>query len=221
MRGKLIVIEGLDGSGKSTQIDILAKMFDERKLEYKKIKLPNYEGNSSALVKMYLAGEFGKKPEDVNAYAASAFYAVDRFASFKTIWKDDYESGKLILADRYTTSNAYHQMIKQPRENWDSYIEWLEDFEYSKLGIPKPDLVIYLDMPVEISQKLMSKRYGGNESKKDVHEADVAYLTSCREAASYAAEKMGWVKIKCFENSDARSIESIAEEIGTSVEKIL
>lgn len=221
MSGKLIVIEGLDGSGKSTQIDILAKMFDERKLEYKKIKLPNYEGNSSALVKMYLAGEFGKKAEDVNAYAASAFYAVDRFASFKTIWKDDYENGKLILADRYTTSNAYHQMIKQPKENWDSYIEWLEDFEYSKLGIPKPDLVIYLDMPVEISQKLMSKRYGGNESKKDVHEADVAYLNACREAASYAAEKMDWIKIKCFENSDARSIEAIAEEIGTSVERIL
>lgn len=221
MSGKLIVIEGLDGSGKSTQIDILAKMFDERKLEYKKIKLPNYGGSSSALVKMYLAGEFGKKPEDVNAYAASAFYAVDRFASFKTIWKDDYENGKLILSDRYTTSNAYHQMIKQPKENWDSYIEWLEDFEYLKLGIPKPDLVIYLDMPVEISQKLMSKRYGGNESKKDVHEADVAYLNSCRGAASYAAEKMGWVKIKCFENSDARSIETIAEEIRTSVEKIL
>ncbi len=220
MEGKLIVIEGLDGSGKSTQINILAEKVSQKNLEYKQIKLPNYDGDSSALVKMYLAGEFGKNPEDVNAYAASAFYAVDRFASFKTIWKDDYENGKVILADRYTTSNAYHQMIKQPRENWDNYIEWLEDFEYEKIGIPKPDLVIYLDMPVDISQKLMSKRYEGNESKKDVHEANVNYLNACREAASYAADKMGWVKISCAEGENARSIESIADEIWTAAEKL-
>ncbi len=221
MAGKLIVIEGLDGSGKSTQINILAEKVCEKNLEYKQIKLPNYEGDSSALVKMYLAGDFGKKPEDVNAYAASAFYAVDRFASFKTIWKEDFESGKVILADRYTTSNAYHQMIKQPEENWDSYIEWLEDFEYNKIGIPKPDLVIYLDMPVEISQKLMSQRYEGNESKKDVHEANVAYLNACRKAASYAAEKMGWVKISCSDGENARSIEEIADEIWASAERTL
>ncbi len=221
MTGKLIVIEGLDGSGKSTQINILAEKIKEKGLEFKQIKLPNYDGDSSALVKMYLAGEFGKNPEDVNAYAASAFYAVDRFASFKTIWKDDYEKGAVILADRYTTSNAYHQMIKQPEENWDNYIEWLEDFEYNKIGIPKPDLVIYLDMPVEISQKLMSKRYEGNESKKDVHEANVGYLNACRKAASYAAEKMGWVKISCSDGENARSIEDIANEIRTSVERTL
>lgn len=221
MTGKLIVIEGLDGSGKSTQINILAEKIKEKGLTFKQIKLPNYDGDSSALVKMYLAGEFGKNPEDVNAYAASAFYAVDRFASFKTIWKDEYENGAVILADRYTTSNAYHQMIKQPEENWDNYIEWLEDFEYNKIGIPKPDLVIYLDMPVEISQKLMSKRYEGNESKKDVHEANVGYLNACRKAASYAAEKMGWVKISCSDGENARSIESIAEEIKRSVEGVL
>lgn len=221
MKGKLIVIEGLDGSGKSTQINLLAEEVKRRGLQYKQIKLPNYDGDSSALVKMYLAGTFGKNPEDVNAYAASAFYAVDRFASFKTIWKDDYEKGSVILADRYTTSNAYHQMIKQPRENWDAYIEWLEDFEYNKIGIPKPDLVIYLDMPVEISQKLMTSRYEGNESKKDVHEANVAYLNACREAAAYASEKMGWVRIACSDDDNARSIEAIAEDIRTSIERIL
>lgn len=221
MKGKLIVIEGLDGSGKSTQINLLAEEVKRRGLQYKQIKLPNYDGDSSALVKMYLAGTFGKNPEDVNAYAASAFYAVDRFASFKTIWKDDYEKGSVILADRYTTSNAYHQMIKQPRENWDAYIEWLEDFEYNKIGIPKPDLVIYLDMPVEISQKLMTSRYEGNESKKDVHEANVAYLNSCREAAAYASEKMGWVRIACSDGNNARSIEEIAKDIRTSIERIL
>ncbi len=221
MKGKLIVIEGLDGSGKSTQINLLAEEVKRRGLEYKQIKLPNYDGDSSALVKMYLAGTFGKNPEDVNAYAASAFYAVDRFASFKTIWKDDYEKGSVILADRYTTSNAYHQMIKQPRENWDAYIEWLEDFEYNKIGIPEPDLVIYLDMPVEISQKLMTSRYEGNESKKDVHEANVSYLNACREAAAYASEKMGWVRIACSEGDNARSIEDIAKDIRTSIERIL
>ena len=221
MKGKLIVIEGLDGSGKSTQINLLADEVKRRGLEYKQIKLPDYDGDSSALVKMYLAGTFGKNPEDVNAYAASAFYAVDRFASFKTIWKEDYENGSVILADRYTTSNAYHQMIKQPRENWDAYIEWLEDFEYNKIGIPKPDLVIYLDMPVEISQKLMTSRYEGNESKKDVHEANVSYLNACREAAAYASEKMGWVRIACSEGENARSIEEIAEDIRTSIERIL
>ena len=221
MKGKLIVIEGLDGSGKSTQINLLAEEVKRRGLQYKQIKLPNYDGDSSALVKMYLAGTFGKNPEDVNAYAASAFYAVDRFASFKTIWKDDYEKGSVILADRYTTSNAYHQMIKQPRENWDAYIEWLEDFEYNKIGIPKPDLVIYLDMPMEISQKLMTSRYEGNESKKDVHEANIAYLNACREAAAYASEKMGWVRIACSDGDNARSIEAIAEDIRTSIERIL
>ena len=221
MNGKLIVIEGLDGSGKSTQINILTEKVKEMGLSFRQIKLPNYDGDSSALVKMYLKGDFGKNPEDVNAYAASAFYAVDRFASFKTIWKDDYENGGVILADRYTTSNAYHQMIKQPEENWDSYIEWLEDFEYNKIGIPKPDLVIYLDMPVEISQKLMSKRYEGNESKKDVHEANVGYLNACRKAAKYAAEKMGWVRIACSEGDEARSIEDIAKDIWTSVERVI
>ncbi len=215
--GKLIVIEGLDGSGKSTQINILAERVKALGLSFKQIKLPNYDGESSALVKMYLRGEFGKKPEDVNAYAASAFYAVDRFASFKTIWKDEYDAGEIILADRYTTSNAYHQMIKQPRENWDNYISWLEDFEYEKIGIPKPDKVIYLDMPIDVSQRLMSQRYEGNESKKDVHEANVDYLYACRDAALYAAEKMGWTRIECAKNGQARSIEDISKDIWTSV----
>lgn len=215
--GKLIVIEGLDGSGKSTQINILAERVKEKGLGFKQIKLPNYDGDSSALVKMYLKGDFGKNPEDVNAYAASAFYAVDRFASFKTIWKKDFDEGKIILADRYTTSNAYHQMIKQPRENWDNYISWLEDFEYEKIDIPRPDKVIYLDMPIDVSQRLMSERYEGNETKKDVHEANVSYLYACRDAALYASEKMGWVRIECADGENPRSIEDIANDIWTSV----
>lgn len=220
-RGTLIVVEGLDGSGKSTQIEILKENLAKLSREVKQIKLPCYESNSSALIKMYLGGEFGKDPSDVNAYAASAFYAVDRFASYKTIWKDDYEAGKVILADRYVTSNAYHQMNKLEKSDWDYFVNWLEDFEYEKIGVPKPDLVIYLDMPIHISQKMMSKRYEGDEVKKDVHESNVAYLEKCREAAEFAGEKMGWVFIDCADKDEPRKIDDIAEEIFGKVKEFL
>ena len=211
--GKLIVIEGLDGSGKSTQTELVRKFIEEQGIDLKQIKLPDYESDSSALVRMYLGGAFGTKPTDVGAYAASSFYAVDRYANFVTKWKDDYESGKIILADRYATSNAAHQMTKLSRDKWDEYLAWLEDFEYVKIGIPKPALVIFLDMPIEISQKLMTSRYKGDEAKKDVHEADVAYLKACREAGMYAAEKLGWKIIKCFEGDEPRTIEAISNDI--------
>ncbi len=129
MAGKLIVIEGLDGSGKSTQEKLLGDELKKRGKEVTFIKLPNYDDDACILVKQYLAGRFGDKPEDVNAYAASSFYAVDRFVSYNCYWKNDYLDGKIILADRYTTSNAYHQLTKTPREEWDAYLEWLEDFE--------------------------------------------------------------------------------------------
>ena len=211
--GKLIVIEGLDGSGKSTQTELVRKFIEEQGIDLKQIKLPDYESDSSALVRMYLGGAFGTKPTDVGAYAASSFYAVDRYANFVTKWKDDYESGKIILADRYATSNAAHQMTKLSRDKWDEYLAWLEDFEYVKIGIPKPALVIFLDMPIEISQKLMTSRYKGDEAKKDVHEADVAYLKACREAGMYAAEKLGWKIIKCFEGDEPRTIDAISNDI--------
>lgn len=220
--GKLIVIEGLDGSGKSTQIERLTNRLNNvSDLKIKQIKLPDYESECCAPVKKYLNGDFGKTPQDVNAYAASCFYAVDRFANYKTKWKDDYESGTLILADRYTTSNAYHQANKLPEAEWDGYFNWLADFEYNKIGIPKPDAVIYLDMPIEISQKMMSERYKGDESRKDIHEADVEYLKKCRIAASRAAKAMEWYVIECAENGKPRSIDSIGEEIDKIIDKIV
>ena len=221
MSGKLVVIEGLDGSGKSTQVDLLKKKLENDRISIKQIKLPDYESDSSALVKMYLSGEFGSHPEDVNIYAASLFYAVDRYACFKTKWAADYENGSLILADRYTTSNAVHQTVKLPREDWDSYLDWLSETEYSKVGIPKPDKVIFLDMDVDISQKLMSRRYSGEESKKDVHEADVSYLKSCHEAALYAAERLGWDVIKCYEGDSPLPIDTIADRIYESVKQVI
>lgn len=214
MNGKLIVIEGLDGSGKTTQLNLLVNKLKQKNIKnIKQIKLPDYDSDSSSLVKMYLAGEFGKSPEDVNAYAASAFYAVDRFANYKTKWKADYENGTLIIADRYTTSNAYHQATKLPESEWKDYFKWLRDFEYNKLGIPEPDMVIYLDMPIEISQKMMTSRYNGDEEKKDIHEANVEYLQHCRKAAKAAATQLGWKVIDCADGDRPRSIESIGYEI--------
>ncbi|MGN0530595.1 MAG: dTMP kinase [Eubacterium sp.] len=210
---KLIIIEGLDGSGKSTQIKLLEEYLKSNEIIYKKIKLPDYDSPSSTLVKMYLGGEFGSSADDVNAYAAGAFYAVDRYASFNLGWKKDYESGVLIIADRYATSNSIYQMEKIEESKWDEYLEWSEDFEYNKLSIPRPDCVIYLDMPVEISQRLMTSRYDGDENKKDVHEVNVDFLNKCRKSALYTAEKQGWKVIECSNGKEPYSVDEIHKKI--------
>lgn len=210
--GKLIVIEGLDGSGKATQAKLLTEKLISEGIIVKQVSFPDYDSNSSALVKMYLNGEFGTHADDVNAYAASSFYAVDRYASFKKDWQKDYETG-VIIADRYTTSNAIHQCAKLPKEQWDEYLEWLFDYEYRMLGIPKPDIVIYLRVDPAVSQKLMTGRYQGHEEKKDIHEKDVEYLKRCQEAAAYCTEKLGWQIVECCENDEMRSIDSIASDI--------
>ena len=167
MKSKIIVIEGLDGSGKATQTKILAEKLESRGLKVRKLEFPDYSNPSSALVKMYLGGEFGSKPEDVNAYAASAFYAVDRVASYMQFWKKDYQDGTVILSDRYATSNIIYQMAKVEDSQREQFIEWQADFEYKKLGLPEADAVIYLDVDPDVSQKLMEQRYQGDNSKKD------------------------------------------------------
>lgn len=213
--GKLIVIEGTDGSGKTTQAPLLASWIRDNICDCLEISFPCYESPSSQLVKMYLAGEMGSDANDVNAYSASAFYAVDRFASYKKEdgWGSFYDSGGLVLATRYTTANMVHQTGKLPFSRWGEYIDWLEDFEYGRMGIPKPDLVILLDMPVETAQKLMSGRYGGNEGKKDIHERDVSYLKHCRKAALFAAERCGWRVVDCAENGRPLSVLEIHQKI--------
>lgn len=221
MKSKIIVIEGLDGSGKATQTKILADKLIEKGLKVRKLEFPDYSNPSSSLVKMYLNGDFGDKPEDVNAYAASAFYAVDRAASYLQFWKKDYADGSIILSDRYATSNIIYQMSKVSDDDRDAFIEWQADFEYEKLGIPKPDLVIYLDVDPDVSQKLMEKRYGGDKSKMDLHERNVQFLLDCRRSAVYAAEKCGWRVINCCEDGDIKSIEQIAKEIEEATSDIL
>lgn len=208
-----IDLEGLDGCGKTTQTELICKRLANDGIEYKKIKMPDYESDSSILVRKYLNGDFGDKPNDVNAYATSVLYAADRFASYTEKWKKDYLDGKLIFADRYTPANAIYQMTKLPKGEWAEYLDWLFDFEYEKIGIPSPDKVIFLDMPVDISQKLMTSRYDGDENKKDVHEADVAFLNACREAALYAAEKCNWVIVNCAENGEPLPIEVINDRV--------
>lgn len=219
--GKLIVIEGLDGSGKSTQIAKIKDWLSSVGADFKQIKLPDYDDPSSTLVRMYLAGQFGSKPDDVNAYAASCFYAADRYASFKQHWKRAYDGGSIILADRYTTSNAVHQCSKLPESDWDSYLDWLYDFEFDKLCIPKPDLTVFLDMDIAVSQKLLSHRYNNNADKKDIHERDLDYLARCRKAAYYSADKLGWCKIRCDDGKNPLPIDEIFGKIRTQIEKIL
>lgn len=221
MKSKIIVIEGLDGSGKATQTALLCERLTEKGVGVKRLEFPDYESQGSALVKMYLGGEFGSKPSDVNAYAASAFYAVDRVASFLKDWKGDYESGRVFLCDRYATSNIIYQMAKVPEEERDGFIAWQENFEYDRLGLPRPDAVIYLDVAPEVSQKLMEKRYGGDSSKKDLHESNFQFLLNCRDSALYAAEKRGWKVLDCCENGDIKPIEKIAAEIDAALEGIL
>ena len=220
MKGKLIIIEGLDGSGKSTQIEQLANRAKQLGKAVRQIKFPNYAEDSSALVKAYLRGELGGLHE-INAYAASVLYSVDRYATFRRHMKEDYDNGCIFLLDRYTTANMYHQTTKLPKEEWDSFLDWLEDLEYGKMGLPKPDLVLYLDMKPQTAKKLMENRYHGDESKKDLHEADFSYLLSCRDAALYVAQRCGWEVLSCCDGESPLPIDTISQMIWQKVEPLL
>ena len=211
--GKLIVIEGTDGSGKSTQFRLLSQRLTEENREFKHLVFPRYSEPSSALIRMYLGGEFGGSPADVNAYAASAFYAVDRFASYKQDWGKWYEDGGLVLSDRYTTSNAVHQASKEHGEKQAEFLKWLYEFEYDKLGLPRPDLTIYLDVPTDFTEKLLRGREAATNTHADIHEKDMADLAACRATGGAAAKFYNWTVIECVRNGTMRSIEDIHQEI--------
>ena len=211
--GKLIVIEGTDGSGKSTQFRLLTAFLELQGKQFQKLVFPQYAEPSSALIRMYLGGEFGTNPADVNAYAASAFYAVDRYASYKKVWGNWYENGGLIISDRYTTSNAVHQASKEPEEHRGEFLKWLYDFEYSKLGLPRPDLVLYLDVPTDFTEKMMRRREADTNTSADIHEQDLNYLATCRRTGRAAADYYGWTTVQCVRDGQMRSIDDIHEEI--------
>ena len=211
--GKLIVIEGTDGSGKSTQFKLLTEFLENKGLEFKKLVFPQYAEPSSALIRMYLGGEFGTSPSDVNAYAATAFFAVDRYASYKKVWGQWYENGGLIVSDRYTTSNAVHQTSKEPPEKQGEFLKWLYEFEYDRLGLPRPDLTIYLDVPTDFTEKMMRKREADTNTSADIHEQDMEYLATCRRIGKTAAQYYGWTVIDCVRDGAMRTIEDIHQEI--------
>ena len=223
-KGKLIIIEsGSDSSGKATQTK---KLYDRLKQEghnIKKVTFPNYESEACAPVKMYLNGDFGTHPDDVNAYVASTFYAIDRFASYKMEWKKFYEDGGIIISDRYTTSNMVHQAVKMKDSEKENFLDWLYDLEFNKYGLPVPDCVIFLDMPPEVSQELMKDRLNKitGEAKKDIHESDKEYLNRSYYNSLGICEKYSWNKINCVKNGELRTIDDINNELYDIVSKIL
>lgn len=219
--GKLIVIEGTDGSGKSTQFRKLTERLEQEGQAFKTLVFPRYKEPSSALIRMYLGGDFGTHPSNVNAYAASSFYAVDRYASYKQDWGKWYEDGGLIVSDRYTTSNAVHQTSKEPPEKQGDFLKWLYEFEYDKLGLPCPDLIIYLDVPTSFTEKLMRHREQETNTHADIHEQDMQYLATCRQSGRTAAQYYGWNVIQCVTDDEMRSIEDIHEEIYALVKRCL
>lgn len=220
-KGRLLVIEGLDGSGKATQAKLLASHLAESGCKVMEITFPDYESDSSALVKMYLSGQFGDKPDDVNPYAASSFYAVDRYASYKTKWGSFYEAGGIVIADRYTTSNAVHQTSKLPAGERRAFLDWLFDFEYGKLGLPAPTRVLYLDMPTELTEQMMRRREQQTHTHADIHEQNDAYLRACRENAAFVVDYCGWRHIDCADGSRILPPEEIAARVLREVEDLL
>lgn len=221
MKGTLIVLEGIDGSGKETQASLLEKKLKEKGREVLHISFPDYKSPSSALVKMYLKGDFGKNPEDVNPYAASLFYAVDRFASYRMKWKDFYQKGGIIIADRYTTSNMVHQMTKyEDKKARKDFLSWLEKTEYEELELPVPDLVILLDIPLGVSENLVKERarQGGS---MDIHEQHLDYLRKCHDAYQELVSLYGWKRIPCTEEGKLRIIEDIGKDVEKAAAEVM
>ena len=203
-KGRLIVLEGIDGSGKSTQYRMLTERFQKENIPYHSTVFPRYGEESSALIRLYLNGAFGDKPSDVNACAAATFFAVDRYASYKQDWGALYESGGLILSDRYSTSNAVHQGCKLPDDELPAFLDWLYDFEHIRLGLPEPDLVLYLDVDIETSIARMRRREQKHHTHADIHEKDVDYLRACLRTGRFACEHYGWRRVDWLKDGAER-----------------
>lgn len=213
MKGKLIVFEGTDGSGKATQARLLCERLGREGIQFQKIDFPRYGKPSAAMVQEYLDGRLGKKPSDVNAYAASLFYAIDRYASYQQDWGKFYEVGGLVVADRYTTSNAVHQASKLPERERQEYLKWLFELEYRLLALPAPDVVLYLDMPTELTEQMLRHRERGEGGRADIHERDEAYLKSCRSSAREIAAACGWRIVSCAKDHMPRTPEDIHSQV--------
>lgn len=216
--GRLIVIEGLDGSGKTTQGKLLAERLRAEGKKVRELSFPCYGEKSASLVEMYLSGELGASPSDTNGYAASMFYAADRYISYVTDWKKDIEDSEcIVLATRYTTANAYHQLSKLPPEEWEGFLSWLYDFEFGKIGLPRPDKVVLLSMDRSISTENVKDRSAKTGQKMDIHEKDSDYLARCAAAAHFAAEVDGWSVINCAPEGALLPVSEINDKIREAI----
>lgn len=218
-KGKIIVLEGLDGCGKSTQLQLAVEALKKRRMAVRLVSFPNYESHSGRIISDYLGGNIPCEGA-AGAYAASSFYAADRYISYNTDWRADYENGGIIICGRYTTSNAIYQMTKLESAQRDSFLQWLWDYEYAKLGLPKPDMVLYLDMPLAAAQKLLSARYNGDEDKKDIHERNIDFMKRCCDSALYTADKCGWRLIPCAQGDNPLPVEVIQQRILAAIEEL-
>jgi dTMP kinase len=212
--GQLIVLDGLDGSGKETQTLLLEKALLQSGKKVRMISFPMYDSVGATFVKEYLGGRFGEDPEAVNAYAASSFFAMDRFYSYRTDWKKDLDDPEVtVLANRYTSANAVHQLSKLPKEKWDSFLSWLWEYEFSLLGLPRPDRVIYLELKPQISRRLIAARSAQTGRAQDIHERDPHHLENSYEAALYASQALGWDRVQCYCGEEMRTREEIHKQI--------
>lgn len=212
--GLFIALDGLDASGKETQSDLLCGTLRAQGYTVRELSFPQYGKKSAVPVELYLGGALGDNPEDTNAYAASSFFSVDRYISYRTDWIRDIEDrNTVIVSNRYTTANAVHQLSKLPREQWDGFLDWLWDFEFDKLGLPRPDIILYLEMHPDIAMRLLNHRSDETGRKKDIHEQSRTHLYKSYDAALYASEKLGWNRIRCFADGEARPIPDIHAEI--------
>ena len=218
MNGVMVVIEGLDGSGKGTQSK---KLYERLKNENKKVvhfEFPNYNNDSAFLVKEYLSGEFGNDYKTVDPRVASMCYAVDRLITYRDEMKKYYEEGYIIICDRWTTANLLHQSMKlETKEKIDTALNWIETLEYEKFKLPKPDITFFLKVPYEYSYETVKERNKDDGSiKNDIHEKSIEFLKQSYENGIYVGDKYNWNVIECFDES-MRTIEDIHEEIYNSL----
>jgi len=223
-QGKLIIIEGSDGSGKATQSRKLMERMAAEGFDVQGVTFPDYDSPSSALIKMYLGGDFGEQADSVSPYIASTFYTADRYASFKMGWETFYQSGGIIISDRYTTSNMVHQGAKiDDSTERQTFFDWLADYEYRMFGLPEPDCVIFLDVSPSVSQawtvNRKSKMDGTEE--QDIHERDRSHLERAYDTACEVSERFGWQRISAVEDGEILGINEIHERVWESVKRIL
>ena len=216
--GRLITIDGLDASGKETQSARLCAALRARGYRVRELSFPMYGEKSAVPVELYLGGALGDNPEDTNAYAASTFFSVDRYISYRTDWKRDLEDpDTIVVTNRYTTANAVHQLSKLPREQWEDFLAWLWDFEFGKLGLPTPDCILYLEMRPDIARRLLAARSAATGRTQDIHEKSADHLDKSYQAALYASDALGWNRIRCFAGDDPRPIDDIHRQIMDTV----